>query len=346
MRRKIYINKSVKRANENLHYYTEKMQGLVRVYNQMNLERKQIMTDSLNKLVLFETSMEMTLKYDTKMFVKLIEEIILPEMEDKEAPKTESEVDKSKGDETTQNDSKISATSSENILSEEYNDYLARFDQFGEYKFDEIPEESSSTPVIHDPIKSKYEEDIFSLVQSIINEEERKGPISQIEMDNFILIMEEKLGRSVLLDYLNTFGTKDIKLANKAAFDELSDIIVACFDRVLRHNDRENGLKLVETCDKFYYLHSSNGEVKETMRIYLTRSIENLGPVKDTEFWEKMIFESIRRELKNDFFEYDFEADTENAYREIVFYRLSNFLSTMLSFGISKDKTKTLIIKF
>ena len=65
----------VKRANENLKYYTEKMQGLVRIYSQMSYDRNQIMIDSLNKLVLFETSVDMNLKYDTKMFTKLIEDI-------------------------------------------------------------------------------------------------------------------------------------------------------------------------------------------------------------------------------------------------------------------------------
>lgn len=53
------------------------MQNLVRVLSQLNQEREQIMIDSLNKLVLFETSVDMTLKYDTKMFVKLIEEMQL-----------------------------------------------------------------------------------------------------------------------------------------------------------------------------------------------------------------------------------------------------------------------------
>jgi hypothetical protein len=62
-----------------LAYYTEKMQGLVRVHSEMHQERKQIMVDSLNKLVLFETSADMTLKYDTKMFSKMIEEIQIQE---------------------------------------------------------------------------------------------------------------------------------------------------------------------------------------------------------------------------------------------------------------------------
>jgi hypothetical protein len=67
----------VKKANHNLLYYTDKMQNLVRVLSQLNQEREQTMIDSLNKLILFETSVDMTLKYDTKMFVRLIEEMQL-----------------------------------------------------------------------------------------------------------------------------------------------------------------------------------------------------------------------------------------------------------------------------
>ena len=166
----------VKKANENLSYYTDKMQGLVRVYSQMNQEREQIMTDSLNKLVLFETSVDMTLKYDTKMFVKLIEEITQTEEGKEETKisqnKKEEKNDKSKGDETTQNESKESPSKSEtqSMMGEEYLDFLARFDQFGEYKFTEMKESENETPVIHDPVKAKYEEEIFTLVQSLIDE--------------------------------------------------------------------------------------------------------------------------------------------------------------------------------
>lgn len=59
-----------------------------------------------------------------------------------------------------------------------------------------------------------------------------------------------------------------------------------------------------------------------------------------------MAFESIRRELKNEFFEYDYEADTENAFREVIFYKLSSMLTSMMSFGVSKDDTKELVVKF
>lgn len=66
---------SVNRANEGLKIYSERMQSYVRVFNQLSYERNQLMIDSLNKLVIFETSVEMNLKYDTKMFSKMIEKI-------------------------------------------------------------------------------------------------------------------------------------------------------------------------------------------------------------------------------------------------------------------------------
>lgn len=57
-------------------------------------------------------------------------------------------------------------------IDEEYMDYIARFDQFGEYTFAEEPEaegDEDQVPKIHDPVKSKYEEEIYTLVHSIIN---------------------------------------------------------------------------------------------------------------------------------------------------------------------------------
>ncbi|CAI2387815.1 unnamed protein product [Moneuplotes crassus] len=338
----------VKRANDNLKFYTERMQGLVRVYSQMEKERKQLMIDSLNKLVIFETSVEMTLKYDAKMFVKLIEEITQPEKEPNDkAPKEETKLD-----ETTMNETKDSPAKSDtqSALDEEYCEYISKFDQFGEYKFVEAEDEESEVPVIHDPVKSKYEEEIFSLVQSLVSEDAIKEPLTQMEMDNFISIMEQKLGRTVLLDYLKAWsGQNSPRINSRLCFEQLSRLIIGCFDRILTHDDRESGLKLIEICNNIFYQQDPSKEIIDTsqpLRKYLSSCIENLGPVKKIGFWEKMAFESIRRELKNEFFEYDYEADTENAFREIIFYKLSSLLTMMLSFGVSKDDTKKLVVKF
>lgn len=66
--------------------------------------------------------------------------------------------------------------------------------------------------------------------------------------------MEQKLGRSVFLDYLKTclVNNKE-KVPTRLCFDELSKLIISCFDRILKHDDRENGLKLIEICNNFYY---------------------------------------------------------------------------------------------
>jgi len=168
----------VKRANENLQYYTEKMQGLVKVYSQMQQERKQIMIDSLNKLVIFETSVQMTLKYDAKMFVKLIEETNEPLIVKEESKiqnknkHLEKGRDNSKGDDETQSESKESQEKAEDnaTLNEEYCEILSKFDQFGEYVFSEITDEEAETPIIHNPVKAKYEEEIYWLVQELFSQ--------------------------------------------------------------------------------------------------------------------------------------------------------------------------------
>jgi len=102
---------------------------------------------------------------------------------------------------------------------------------------------------------------------------------SQVEMDNFISIMEERLGRNVFLDYLNTYWVnKDTILPSMTAFNQLSKLIVACFDRILKHDDRENGLKLIEIWNHFYIDQIQNSAKKKPLRMYLTKSIHNLGP--------------------------------------------------------------------
>ena len=70
-----YYDACIKRANECLRIHSHKMQEYVRVFNELNYEQNQLMIDSLNKLVIFETSVDMNLKYDTKMFSKMIEQI-------------------------------------------------------------------------------------------------------------------------------------------------------------------------------------------------------------------------------------------------------------------------------
>jgi hypothetical protein len=88
----------------------------------------------------------------------------------------------------------------------------------------------------------------------LIEPESEMTETSQSEMDNFISMMEEMTGRNVFLDYLGTnYDKKDIKLPCKKSFENLSKLIIACFDRILKHDDRQNSFKLVEACNRFYY---------------------------------------------------------------------------------------------
>jgi hypothetical protein len=110
-------------------------------------------------------------------------------------------------------------------------DYIARFDQFGEYTFSEALEaegDEEQMPKIYDPVKSKYEEEIYSLVKLESNSEITE--ISQDEMDNFITMMEESIGRNVFLDYLGSIfniesrlnhSKNDLKLPCTTSFNNL-----------------------------------------------------------------------------------------------------------------------------
>jgi len=63
-------------------------------------------------------------------------------------------------------------------------------------------------------------------------------------------------------------------------------------------------------------------------------------------FWEKVIFESIRRELRNEFFIYDYDNNTENTYRKIIYSTLSLVILDMLSFKIDKTEVRELVLQF
>lgn len=254
-------------------YYTEKMQGLVRVHSEMHQERKQIMVDSLNKLVLFETSVDMTLKYDTKMFAKMIEEIQIQEqselgitLED-ENSNNKSSNDESRGqeqtpevsttakEEDTKNSTENSPTKSDHykgignlfiiILDAEYLEYIAEFDQLGEYKYSEAPIEeeydmSSHRIEMTDQIKSKYEEEIYELVENCIENKSSTKPSPDIpeesklpheeyvqKMDNFNILMSERTARTVFLDSLNNYSMKkDTKLNSWDSFNQLSEMVL------------------------------------------------------------------------------------------------------------------------
>ena len=369
------------------------MQGLVRVYSEMDQERSQLMIDSLDKLVLFETSVEMNHRYDTKMFAKLIEEIQKKEENQLEAsptPKSEegkkseentaATSDPIKGDEETKGSSSQSPTKDElykgisklinsKFLGSEYMDFIANFDQLGEYKFSEPTEEnqnkiSGPEAELSDPVKSKYEEEIYELVVACISNDQNSTqnnspPKSSDEylqkMDDFKILMDEKTARTVFLDCLNNYWIKeDTKINYWESFSQISDMVIICLNRIDAHDDRENSLRLIEVCDKFYIDSDkspydridSETQEKLTYKIYLTSSIENHKLVKDINFWEKIIFESIRKELRNEFFEYQYEIDTENAYKEIIYFKMSHIVSTMLRFKIDKDEIKNLVVHF
>ena len=67
---------------------------------------------------------------------------------------------------------------------------------------------------------------------------------------------------------------------------------------------------------------------------------------KDLDFWEKAIFESIKEELRSDFFSSDYDSNWENTTREILYSKLLSLQTFMLSFRIEKPKVKSLIIKY
>jgi hypothetical protein len=242
----------------------------------------------------------------------------------------------------------------------------------GEYKYSEAPieeetEESSHRVEMTDQIKSKYEEEIYELVQNCIENKSEVDPLPDVpeeskfpheeyvqKMDNFNILMGERTARTVFLDSLSNYNLKkETKLQSWDSFNQLSEMVLICLNKIDHDDDRENALRLIELCNNFYIelektVNDFNLSTPEKMlyKNYLTKSIENHRLIRDSNFWEKLIFESIRKELRNEFFEYQYEIDTENAYKEIIYYKLMHIISTMLIFKIDKKEIKDLIVNF
>ena len=212
----------------------------------MAKDRNQMILDSLNKLVLFETSMDMNLKYDTKMFTKMIEDMQSSSNKDKpnddsvgenptkdsisttaekagsnenstpeNHPSESSTIEESKDSVLTENSSSPIKANWEDILDKDYIEYISKFDQIGEYRYQEEPDadtqndEKKSQPLeISDQIKFKYEEEIFDIVDKVWNSkidlltrensqiEDSKGTTEDYK-DKFETLLEEKVGRTV-----------------------------------------------------------------------------------------------------------------------------------------------------
>ena len=222
------------------------MKNLIKIFSDMAKDRNQMILDSLNKLVLFETSMDMNLKYDTKMFTKMIEDMQSSSNKDKPTddsvgenptkdsisttaekagsnenstpenhPSESSTIEESKDSVLTENSNSPIKANWEDILDKDYIEYISKFDQIGEYRYQEEPDadtqndEKKSQPLeISDQIKFKYEEEIFDIVDKVWNSkidlltrensqiEDSKGTTEDYR-DKFETLLEEKVGRTV-----------------------------------------------------------------------------------------------------------------------------------------------------
>ena len=222
------------------------MKNLIKIFSDMAKDRNQMILDSLNKLVLFETSMDMNLKYDTKMFTKMIEDMQSSSNKDKPTddsvgknptkdsisttaekagsnenskpenhPSESSTIEESKDSVLTENSNSPIKANWEDILDKDYIEYISKFDQIGEYRYEEEPDantqndENTSQPLeISDQIKFKYEEEIFDIVDKVWNSkidlltrensqiEDSKGTTEDYR-DKFETLLEEKVGRTV-----------------------------------------------------------------------------------------------------------------------------------------------------
>ena len=262
------------------------------------------------------------------------------------------------------------------FLDPEYLSYIIKFDQIGEYRYSEPIELSKIEPInfkevegtisqseemkgshsqkkelkLHHEVFEIFEKWWNSKIDLIVSPEkqsnlENGGSDPDIDQkQKFEALMSDKVGRTAFLEWFNYYKqNKDIIIPTKEAFHNLSVLVLVWFDKVQENDDRENALQLLDQLNRFYIEIKEQGKPP---RMYLTKCIERHKMLQDLSFWEKIIFESIRKGLRDEFSEYEYQFDVESAYRELIYAKLSLFIMDMLSFHLDKKDVKEVIVQF
>ena len=260
-------------------------------------------------------------------------------------------------------------------LDPEYLNYIVIFDQIGEYKYSELieppksehnqqieVEEVKQTENLRDSVPEKkdiklhnevfeiFEKwwnskiDLISSPENQANLENGGNELAAEQRQKFGMLMRDRIGRTAFLEWFNYYKqNKDIIIPTKEAFNNLSVLVLVWFDEIQATDDRENALQLLDQLNRFYIEIKEQGKPP---RMYLTKWIERHKMLQDLSFWEKIIFESIRKGLRDEFSEYEYQFDVESAYRELIYAKLSLFIMDMLSFHLDKKDVKNIIVQF
>ena len=130
-------------------------------------------------------------------------------------------------------------------------------------------------------------------------------------------------------------------VTNQLAFEGLCAMIRAALDRVALDFDTPRALKLVILSNTFYF--QKPGE----SRVYLQEGIKGNPLWRNMDFWERAVFESIREELRQNFFDPEMDDEERSTLRKnLIFAKLCSVQHDMLSFEVPKPEVKFFISQF
>ena len=309
-----------RQMNEHLNLYRKKISDFTKSYRELEDAKFEMLYDSINKMIIFETACDMNNKYDTKGFSQLMEKI-----------------DKSK-----------------------YMDKikLKEFENTGKYTFitkDEIRDRVKISEMDQILFKMTAAQRSKSLVKTrqffqdtIDNLWDAKSEEQAQFMDiNRIIGETDSLpGRDILVNVIASQSLKTDQgnyiIPNEHVYDSICDMIFIVLNSAHKHKDPKTMLDIIKISNAFYRVNKKPGL---SPYIYLQEGIKNHKIWEDQQCWELLLLLKIRGEMKSTV-DIDDKSEREILKKDNVFSQLESTHSDILSFGVAPELVKDLINKF
>jgi len=326
--------KGVDTANDFKGYYVQKMREITTEMEKIEHERLEVMRDSLRKFGIFVTSNEVSNKYDSKKIKENIEA-------------TDIEVD----------------------FKENFSNYRIEWDSINGYEFRAYeserydilsPEPGAKKPYVRRlSVQRKYTDNEsekdpqyqikHSELLKIVNLSWEGEKLTEEQKKNFAKIVKEKSGRQIFCKIMNKFRTSNIFQIGKEAFSRLVELFMKVLDEVMREMDVQAAMDCMILSQTYYTPNTSANELSQAQTFLQTGIVEH-SLWKNFEFWEQAIFEGIKQEFEQQrkLGLNEGESASDREYREniTIFGQLASIEYTMLSFSLSKESVRDLIMKF
>lgn len=194
------------------------MKAIVEDLTSAESDRSQLLTDCLNKFSLFETSVEMNIKYDTQQFQKVLDDLHQLQQEQQ---------------------------SDESGDSSGFFTHKLQLDNAGQYRYEEWKEKTSMVLSHADPVRMKLEEELTEFVDRVWKDELKfnGGEEEKKELDRFKVMMNEEDGRSCFLSVMNFKKSKnEVVFESSSSFENFSILVKVLLENFELNPDMKNSL--------------------------------------------------------------------------------------------------------